>query len=267
MTTRDALLLMDNRLGRVIFLIPWYGRTLLGTTDTDYAGSPDNVTVEHTDIRYLLEQANRALQVPWQESDIIGSFAGLRVLQGGSGGSPSSETRECRMSESSPNLFTPVGGKMSSARLDAAHLVTTVMERLGRDEACSTGERPFPWSPGEMGETGSHEMAVLCRERYGSRMSRLHEILQGSPDLARPIVPGLPFYRGEIVHAVRHEMARTLQDVFRRRIPLILLTPLPAEIVWDAARLAGDILGWSEERRAREAGSILAGATARLLPT
>lgn len=63
------------------FLIPWYGKSLLGTTDTDFQDDVEHVTVEVSDTRYLLDAVNDYLQIPWGEQDIIGKFAGLRVFK------------------------------------------------------------------------------------------------------------------------------------------------------------------------------------------
>jgi len=78
----EALLLTAKADGRVFFVIPWYGLTLLGTTDSDYDGDIDHVTVEAEEVNYLLSEANRVLKtVNWTEQDIIGCYAGLRVLK------------------------------------------------------------------------------------------------------------------------------------------------------------------------------------------
>jgi glycerol-3-phosphate dehydrogenase len=71
--TNEAILLTAREDGRVFFIIPWYGRTLLGTTDTDYRGDIDRVVVEVEDVDYLLAAANRYLKTAWTKQDVIGS--------------------------------------------------------------------------------------------------------------------------------------------------------------------------------------------------
>ncbi|HEU0186469.1 MAG TPA: glycerol-3-phosphate dehydrogenase/oxidase, partial [Gallionellaceae bacterium] len=73
---QEALLLTSPGDGRVFFIIPWYGRTLLGTTDTDYRGDLERIAVEDADIDYLLAAANAYLNRAWRHEDVIGSYAG-----------------------------------------------------------------------------------------------------------------------------------------------------------------------------------------------
>ena len=79
--TSEAILLTAKSDGRVFFIIPWYGRTLLGTTDTDYRGDIDHVTVEAEEVDYLLAAANRYLKTAWTKENVIGSYAGVRVMK------------------------------------------------------------------------------------------------------------------------------------------------------------------------------------------
>ncbi|MDD5181383.1 MAG: glycerol-3-phosphate dehydrogenase/oxidase, partial [Gallionellaceae bacterium] len=92
--TDEALLLTAKSDGRVFFIIPWYGMTLLGTTDADYSGDPDRVAVEPKEVSYLLAEANHYLKIAWTEKDVVGSFAGLRVMKHGNEASPVSASRE-----------------------------------------------------------------------------------------------------------------------------------------------------------------------------
>jgi glycerol-3-phosphate dehydrogenase len=81
---------------------------------------------------------------------------------------------------------------------------------------------------------------------------RLFEQVRQAPELARRIVPQAPFCLAEAVHAVREEMATTLEDVLRRRIPLALLCRLADEDLQEVSRLVAGELGWTDERRDRE---------------
>src|SRR5581483_6043901 len=90
----SAFLLLHPRDGRVFFVIPWLGKTLLGTTDTECDQPPDAVRVTAADIGYLLEGHNHYFDAPLREADLLGSFVGLRPLLRSSPHEPSARSRE-----------------------------------------------------------------------------------------------------------------------------------------------------------------------------
>jgi len=263
----DAFVISSNDDARIVFLIPWYGRTLFGTTDTDYDGEPADVRVEPRDVAYLLERLHRVVRgARWSESDVIASFAGLRTLPATDDRDPSSVTREWIVTEPLEGLYVPIGGKLTSARADAAGLVDRVVRRAGWTPRRSpTADRPFPWCPlppfddwldrtiGEAARLGlDEETARSCALRFGSRTERIFERIRATPDLARRILPDAPFCRAEIDHAVDEEMARSLEDLLRRRVPLLLTSRVNEDTLQQVARIAGERLGWDEKRRRAE---------------
>ncbi len=273
----EALVLSSNDDGRIVFLIPWYGRTLLGTTDTDYVGDARDARVEPADVTYLLERTRRALRSPrWSESDIVASFAGVRTLPATGDARPSDVTREWSLAEPAPGLLLSLGGKLTSARADAAAIVDRVLERAGWPRRRPpTADLPLPWCPPvpfEAWRTAAtragvelgldEETARTCAGRHGSRLGRVLQRLRREPDLARRIVADAPFCRAEIVHAVEEEMARSLEDVLRRRVPLLLLSRPTSQALADAAALVGERLGWDAARRRQETDALALGRAA-----
>ena len=239
---QDAFLLTARSDGRIFFLIPWYGRTLLGTTESEEQLDPEDVSVEDRDVDYLLDNANRVLDgIVWGEQDIRGRFAGLRTLRNQPGVRPSAVTREWSLEEPVPGMLLPVGGKLTSARADAAEAVDQVFARLDRPAPpCPTAVQPFPWRPrgafepwlAEATAAGERlgldpSTAACAARRFGSRLDALHERLRGEPALVQRVHPELPFCRAELHHAVAQEMAVTPEDVLRRRVPASILAPLP----------------------------------------
>ncbi|MFQ5509316.1 MAG: FAD-dependent oxidoreductase [Leptospirillia bacterium] len=267
--TNDAFLLTARRDGRVFFVIPWYGQTLLGTTDTDYVGDPGRVEVTGDDIEYLLTEANRALGGSlWSDSDVRGGFAGVRTLRNSPDASPTDVTREWSLEAPEAGLLIPIGGKLTSARAEAGIVAERAGEMVGRSRwPGRTRKRSFPWAPAgdnyPAWESAAMVSGTVCgmdpetarqaARRYGTTVAILHARLKERPELARRIVPDLPFCRGEVVHAARHEMARTLSDILRRRVPVSILARLDAGVLEDAAALAGEVLGWDVGRIRREA--------------
>ncbi|MEZ6061429.1 MAG: glycerol-3-phosphate dehydrogenase/oxidase [Planctomycetaceae bacterium] len=264
-----AVLLTSKSDGRVFFLIPWYGRTLLGTTDTDFHGDPESVSVEMSDIDYLLSAANSYLQIPWTHDDIHGSFAGLRTLQEEAGRKASGVSREWLFEETVPGLWTSIGGKLTSARVDAIEAVDRILASLKRPRHHAFPEQEMAWCPDGrffdwLRQTCSEaeaagldaETATECARRHGARMADIIALVKTSPDLAARIVRDLPFCRAEVVHAARSEMVRTLVDLLRRRIPLLILTRLTQETITDVCDLAAPELGWDAARCAQEVATV-----------
>jgi glycerol-3-phosphate dehydrogenase len=126
---------------RVSFAVPWEGMLLLGTTDTEYTGSPDAVSVSDTDVDQVLDEATVAL-------DTIGrpraTFAGLRVLPGGDGGTASAK-RETVFSTGPTGMVSVAGGKLTTYRriaLDA--LGHAGLRRLAPPAPAPRRDRPRP---------------------------------------------------------------------------------------------------------------------------
>ncbi|MBF0430216.1 MAG: glycerol-3-phosphate dehydrogenase/oxidase [Fibrobacteria bacterium] len=271
--TSHAFLIINESDNRIFFMIPWYGKTLLGTTDTDYPGDPDKVSVTREDIDYLLAGANRVFDsITWDRSDVCGAFAGLRSLRNIEGASPSEVTREWSLNDSQPGLLMPIGGKLTSARADSQLIVDRACELLGAipNEPHPTQVTPFPWSPdieyelwkSQMLEEAVDlglpaEMAIWTIFRYGQKIHKIFNLIRTSPELSRPILKGLPFCQAELVYCATHEMVVHLRDLVRRRIPLIILQQLGRESLKAIADKVAPILGWNEKDIEAEVEDII----------
>lgn len=232
-----AVLLTAGSDRRVFFLIPWYGATLVGTTDQEFHGDPDQVRVDDADIDYLLgETMRRCPGLGWTRADIRGSFAGVRTLQAGTAAQVGAATREWTLVEPAGGLLVPVGGKFTSARVEAARTVDRVGAVLGHQVPGLTAGRRFPWCPPgswtewladttaegiRLGLDG--ETAVACARRHGVGVAGLFKRLRAHPAEVSRVAAAAPFCRAELVHAVEHEMACSVEDVLRRRVPLAIL--------------------------------------------
>jgi len=238
----EAFLLTAPQDGRVFFVIPWYGRTLLGTTESQVADAGEAV-VRPEEARYLLEAVNALLPgLRWSEADVIASYAGVRTLQDEETATLAAVSREFVITEPRPGLIWPVGGKFTTARCDSEEVVDRVLERLERAPIPAlTAKRPLPGAPMEaagLGEfTGwqAEALSALARRgvddeaahfltmRHGTGLSRVQALLDENPDWAARLHAEAPFLVAEAVLALRQEMARSADDVLRRRMPLSLL--------------------------------------------
>ncbi len=255
----EALLLTARPDGRVFFIIPWYGMTLLGTTDTDYKGNIEQVAVEHKDVAYLLAAANDYLKTVWTEQDIVGSYAGVRVMKRSGKAAPSSVSRDWELKSTAKGVHYSIGGKLTSAREDAACIVNAVCTRMGVATPCATKSRPFPWAPEQnfpewsaavnarATEFGiAQESAKWLIRRHGKRAGEVLRSIAGDPRLAERIVPALPFIYADLVFCARNEMAVHLDDLLRRRMPLLILARLPESTLRRIAETVAPAMGWDE---------------------
>jgi glycerol-3-phosphate dehydrogenase len=234
-----ALLLLHPRDGRVFFVLPWLGKTLLGTTDTDLAGPPDAATVRDADIEYLLEGHNHHLRPGLSRSDLLGAFVGVRPLLASRPGEPSARSREFRLVTSPGGLLTVVGGKYTTYRSMAEQAVDEVMRRLGRARPCRTRDYPLLGAPrGDWDTFRTEETAVLRRDyglgeaaaghlvgRYGRRAQRVARYVRQDPALGQPVVAGEPDLRAELSYQRDEEMAVRPEDFLLRRTRLGLFHP------------------------------------------
>jgi glycerol-3-phosphate dehydrogenase len=264
--TSEAILLTAKEDGRVFFIIPWYGRTLLGTTDTDYRGDIERVAVEDADVDYLLAAANGYLKTAWTKQDVIGSYAGVRVLKQSDAEHPSAASRDWELKTDSSGLHFVVGGKLTSAREDATVVVDAVCAQLGVAAGCATRDKDFPWTPQQDFAAWSEQNTVRAQQlgidaecakwlmrRHGARIDRVFDIVNETPQLAVRIVSELPFIYADLLLCARDEMVVHLPDLLRRRMPLLILAKMKTADLLHFAELLAPALGWDTDRIIREA--------------
>jgi glycerol-3-phosphate dehydrogenase len=255
---------------RTIFALPWYGRTLVGTTDSDYNGDIAHVAPAADDVEYLLGAINDFFATEFTESDIAGAYAGVRPLI--ATGDPRKSvdiSRRAELYETSSGLLTITGGKLTTWRRMAKQVVDRMVEREGRRAECRTAEIPLGMEAGPedlepRGEVSSEAIEQLAF-RYGHAARAVLELAGERPELGRPIVVECPDLMAEVVIACRLEQARSVADVLLRRTRLgILAAPQlrDAESVAGVAELMGEELGWSGDRVGREAEAWVAVARA-----
>jgi glycerol-3-phosphate dehydrogenase len=163
---RAAWLLLHPRDGRVFFVIPWYGKTLIGTTDTFPESGPDAMQVRPDEIAYLLEAYNLYFDPKLQPSEVMGTFAGLRPLLRAGPGEPSSLSREFRLRTSECGLVTAQGGKYTTFRQMAETIADFLGARLGKPRRCQTRALPLMGSPREPCRLFVKEMTKAILKRY-----------------------------------------------------------------------------------------------------
>jgi glycerol-3-phosphate dehydrogenase len=257
--------------GRTIFVLPWLGRTLVGTTDRDYDGDLQHVPPDEEDVDYLLEACNRFFHSSLEPSDLTGAYAGVRPLI--STGDPKKSvdiSRKAELYETASGMVTITGGKLTTWRRMAKSAIDRIVERDGREAPCRTDVIPLgqPAQRGELPEAPGvdEESRALLADRYGHAARDVLSLCVERPELACRISPALPDLVAEAAFAARREQAAGIGDVLLRRTRVALLDArevgsadapgaravadvLAQELGWDAARVERELAEWEHEAR------------------
>jgi len=253
---------------RSVFVVPWGDFTYVGTTDTDYDGSLDDPQCTPEDVDYLLGALNLAITEPVGRDEILGTWAGLRpLLRDASTTRTADLSRRHTVTVSGSGVITITGGKLTTYRrmaadaIDAAvRLVGTGRRRSPTKHLALVGAEGFERSDDDT-ET-RHEHVSLHEHlagRYGTEASAVLDLVSEDPSLGEALVPGLPYVRAEAVHATRHEMARSVDDVLSRRTRARLLArDASADAADGVAALLAPELGWDGAEVERQVQSYRA---------
>jgi glycerol-3-phosphate dehydrogenase len=267
---RHALMLQSPRDKRVVFCIPWgLGRTVIGTTDTFFDGSPDALVPTADDVDYLLETANAFFPgARLSPDDVLATWTGLRpLLKPEDEATNASAVSREHLIDVQPGFVTIAGGKLTTYRLMAAELVDACLPQLGAATKSQTKHRPLP---GAVGLTESDERLdaaekaltaqgldpVTARyfvETYGARAASVLARGKAKPDGLARLDGEHPALMAQVDEAVDVELARTVDDVLTRRIPLLLRARDQGLGVAErvAQRMAA-LLGWSPDETQRQ---------------
>jgi len=232
----EASILLPSKQGdgRSMFAIPWGRQSILGTTDTPYAGALDGLSLTAADLEYVLAAGNAVFRGGLGADDVLGAWAGVRPLIRTPGSSAMSDlSRRHTVVEGAGGLLTITGGKLTTYRRMAKDVVDRVVERDGRRARCRTdeiglsGSRPLAELLEQAAEAAAAlglpaEVATSLVRQAGPQAQDVLSLVAADPTLGEVLSPAAPHLLAEVVHAARHEGATTLEDVFTRRLRLSL---------------------------------------------
>ena len=262
----------DHALGgltgsRFLFVAPWHGVSIVGTSHDPFDGRADSLRVRETDVSAFLREVNQAFPAAGlQLDDVRLVHRGLLPAADGSGRRllKQSVVRDHR-ADGVPGLMTVLGVRYTTARGTAECATDTAFTILGRTPpACKTTETPLqggdiPDVTGfvaeAMNETDDAVDSITRRRiaySYGSRYRDVLRSMRDDPSLAVSLSDNCRVTRGEILHAVRHEMAVRLADAVLRRTEAGSAGHPGRDAMDAAARIMGAEMGWNENQRALE---------------
>jgi len=258
--------------GRTIFVLPWLGQTLVGTTDNDYDGDIECVRPAEEDVSHLLDAVNAFLGTELARHDVIGAYAGVRPLISSGDSKKSVDiSRKAELYETSSGMITITGGKLTTWRRMAKLAVDRLVERDGRDARCRTHEIPLGMAVDEAAlpraEGVPEDAYAQLAARYGHAARDVLALATERGELAQPILPGRPDLMAEAAYAASREQARSVGDVLLRRTRLGLTAAralcAPGERAPERVAAAlGRELGWDSAGRAAAAAAFRAEAEA-----
>lgn len=209
---KRAILIPKTDDGRVLFVVPWNGHTIIGTTDAPRGDLPLDPDASQQDIDFILRTAGRYLDRKPTRDDVTSVWAGLRPLVKATGqGSTKSLSREHTILKSAAGLITVTGGKWTTYRRMAQDVMdTAVREQLVPHAHCRTESLPLH---GAAGIAPARAAPASTDAYYGSDLPQL----QALPGAGRMLIAGNGLTEAHVRYAARCELARTVEDVLARR--------------------------------------------------
>lgn len=266
----NAILIPKTDDGRVLFVVPWNGHTIVGTTDTPHDDLPIDPVASDADIDFILQTAGRYLTRQPTRADVTSVWAGLRPLVKATGeSSTKSLSREHTILVSRNGLVTVTGGKWTTYRKMAQDVIDTAIERQLLPKAhCRTADLALhgAWQDGvARGSTTVSSQdaaspaapdAVSPAARFGSSQARPAPgtpdsyygadlpVLRALPGIDHVLVKASGLTEAHVRFAARHELARTVEDVLARRNRALFLDSEAAMLAApEVARLLAEELG------------------------
>ncbi len=253
--------------GRDVFILPHEDSTIIGTTDDDYYGDPDDVAVHDDEVKYLLQSAEAYFPAV-REARVLRAWAGVRPTLYEYGPLEDKLSRDHVIHDhaeaGAPGLFSIVGGKLASFRLMSEEAVDAVCRALGKGAPCTTHTLPLPGgeatAPGVDALTREHQVppfaAARLSYRHGSEAPRVLALCAERQELRAQACPCEGVLFAELAFALRSEFAEGLLDL-RRRCRLGMG-------ICQGARCAGPAAALYQEERKATADEALAQAEALL---
>ena len=245
----DAILIPKTKDGRVLFLVPWHNKIVVGTTDTLLDSHSLEPKALDEEIDFIISTANGYLNKSISKTDVLSVFAGLRPLAATK--EESKKTKEISRSHkiivSNSELITITGGKWTTYRRMAQDTINKAII-LGKlpNESCKTKTIKIHGAT-ESIDTRDHKYI------YGSDKESIQNLIKEFPNLGEILHPRLPFTKAEIIWSIRYEMARTVEDILARRVRTLFLdAKATLEIIPTVVKMLSEELGkdvlWEQQQ-------------------
>ncbi|MEL6909951.1 MAG: glycerol-3-phosphate dehydrogenase [Cyanobacteria bacterium J06598_4] len=254
--------------GRPFFIIPWLGKYLIGTTDLAYKDDIDNIKADNAEIDYLLQETNSVIPTAnLKRDDVKFTYSGVRPLPNSEGKKPGSITRKHiifdHRKEGVNNLFSLIGGKLTTYRNVGEEMVDAILKRMKRSpRPCQTDSLPLPGCilprDKRIQQAIDKYESILPIEvidhlfyMYGARAIEVLALTEENPALRELISPDLQDIKAQIVYAVESESAQNLVDILRRRTTLAMNGEYGMNLLPVVTETLQKHCGWNQEQSDR----------------
>jgi len=249
LASENALIIPKTKDGRVLFAIPWYGKLLVGTTETPVNQELLEPKALPEEIDFILSTLNKYIEKQATKKDILSIFSGLRPLVKPEKKKKNTKeiSRSHKLFMSKNGLITITGGKWTTYRKMAEETINL---------AIKTGKIPSKNCITENFKIHGHTTLKNDSDHlhiYGTDAEKIRTLAKSSPELSEKLHPDYPYLKAEVIWAVRFEMALKVEDVLARRIRILFLDAKAAiEMSGDVAQLIAKELNkpqsWIEEQ-------------------
>jgi len=250
----SAIMVPHTSDGRVLFAIPWHDHVMVGTTDTPVSTSTLEPVALDSEVEFILSTAAQYLTRSPTRADVLSVFAGIRPLVRAEGvANTAALSRDHVIHIDSSGLMTVCGGKWTTYRRMAEDCVdqAATLAQLP-EKPCLTRDLKIHGF-----QSSSEDLGPLAV--YGSDAAEIGKLIADNPALGETLHPDLPYLKAQVIWAVRHEMARTIEDVLARRTRALFLNARAAlamapaaadlmapEMKWDAVATQKQLAAFRE---------------------
>ncbi|MBL7818483.1 MAG: FAD-dependent oxidoreductase [Saprospiraceae bacterium] len=259
-----AVLIPKTDDGRVIFMLPWQRRLLVGTTDEECKLTEKEIALEKDDVAYLLKYVNRYFNKEIKPEQVKSGFGGLRpLLQADPSEDAKSLVRDHEVEvDKTSGLISIMGGKWTTYRLMAKDTIDKCEQILRGDiSECATDKQLLigaeNWVKDDYKRLarkfGIPEYVTRrLNRRYGTEAIKVLMMIWKDPTLRHPIVHGSPIIKAEVLYVTIHEMPCNLKDLMSRRLGLELTDwQQTLDVMSTVASLMQEALWFSSTERER----------------
>ncbi|MBS1510200.1 MAG: glycerol-3-phosphate dehydrogenase/oxidase [Bacteroidetes bacterium] len=242
-TGTKAMMIPKTSDGRVLFAVPWHDKVVLGTTDTPIESHSLEPKPLEEEINFILEHINHYLTTTITRKDVRSVFAGLRPLVKKEGTARTAlMPRDHTIIISKSGLVTITGGKWTTYRKMASDVLNKAVEVSGLSKrSCVTEILKIHGWQAEINTSDPLHW-------YGKDAAEIKMIAENDIKLKEKMHPALPYIRAEVIWAVQHEMAMTVEDVLARRTRMLFLDAKAAsEAALDVAHIMAPLLGQNDQ--------------------